>query len=164
MRKLPIAKMAEVGNPVPSSILELGTRLARVVALYPSRRAAAKICERTDEMLARYEKGLADPPFSVVAKLALDKGVSLEWLATGEGPMERGASPAAPPPAPLDSALMQDCVALVLESINERGVVLANARFVECVLLLYELAIEVPNGDRRAWLDLTGKKTLRLAG
>jgi len=161
MRKLPIAKMAEVGNPVPSSILELGTRLARVVALYPSRRAAAKICERTDEMLARYEKGLADPPFSVVAKLALDKGVSLEWLASGEGPMERGVPPAAPP---LDSVLMQDCVALVLESLSERGVSMPNARFAECVLLLYELALEVPNGDRRAWLDLTGKKTLRLAG
>ncbi|SBV90485.1 putative Phage repressor [uncultured Alphaproteobacteria bacterium] len=39
------------------------------------------------DQLARYIKGQSSPPFEVLAKLAIAKGVSLDWVATGTGAM-----------------------------------------------------------------------------
>lgn len=51
------------------------------------------------DQLARYVKGQNAAPFEVLARLAGAKGVSLDWLATGRGPMRPEAEPAAQPPA-----------------------------------------------------------------
>lgn len=159
MGKLPFAKMDEVGNLVPSSAAELGTRIAQVVARYPSRRAAAKACDRTDDMVSRYEKGLADPPISVLAKLAEPHGISLDWIGTGQGPVERGAVPE-PTVKPLDTELLRSC----LDLIEELAPTLAAAQKAEAVGLLYELALEEPADTRVVWLQTKGPKIARLAG
>lgn len=49
---------------------------------------AAKRADKSVKQLRRYVHG-GDPPFSVLNKLAIASGVSIEWLATGEGPMRR---------------------------------------------------------------------------
>lgn len=66
---------------------ELSARIRRVVELFPSRRAAAKLCGRTEDMLLRYEKGTTDAPFIVLAQLAVAANVRIDWLATGKGAM-----------------------------------------------------------------------------
>jgi transcriptional regulator with XRE-family HTH domain len=157
--KLPFAKMDEVGNLVPSSAAELGTRIAQVVARYPSRRAAAKACDRTDDMVSRYEKGLADPPISVLAKLAEPHGISLDWVGTGQGAMERGAAPE-PVVKPLDTELLRSCVGLIEELAPSLGA----AQKAEAIALLYELALEEPADSRVVWLQTKGPKIARLAG
>jgi hypothetical protein len=47
-------------------------------------------------MLAKYLDGSSRPRFDAMARLALAGGVSLDWLATGEGPMRSDA----PSPTP----------------------------------------------------------------
>lgn len=65
---------------------ELGRRIKRVLELYPSRQKAADVSGRSDDQLAKYIAGRASPTFEAMARLLRAKGVSLDWLATGEGP------------------------------------------------------------------------------
>lgn len=66
---------------------ELGRRLTRVLDRLGTRRNAATVADRSVDQLAKYEKGIVEPPFSGIARLCLKAGVRMEWLATGEEPM-----------------------------------------------------------------------------
>jgi transcriptional regulator with XRE-family HTH domain len=65
--------------------VEFGERMRHLLDLYDSRPDAAEVAGVTPEHLASYMSGKAKPPFALVARLAKDRGVSLEWMATGEG-------------------------------------------------------------------------------
>jgi phage repressor protein C with HTH and peptisase S24 domain len=69
---------------------EFGERMKTLLDLYDSRPDAAEIAGVTPEHLASYIAGRAKPPFELVARLANDKGVSLHWLATGQGRPDLG--------------------------------------------------------------------------
>jgi hypothetical protein len=71
--------------PVPSSALELGTRIKFVLDLYENRASAARVAGKSVDMLTAYTKGRVAAPFEVLVNLALDKDIELRWLATGEG-------------------------------------------------------------------------------
>ncbi|WP_142849786.1 S24 family peptidase [Telmatospirillum sp. J64-1] len=70
---------------VPTSSREVGTRLELVMAQVGSRKNAAEIAGKSEDMLTRYAQGKTDAPFSVVARLAQAAGFSLDWIATGRG-------------------------------------------------------------------------------
>jgi len=72
---------------VPSSLVELGTRINAIVLLYQFKRDAAEACGVSVEQLKRYVRGISAPPFDVLARLAAGKSINLNWLATGEGGM-----------------------------------------------------------------------------
>lgn len=74
----------ERSSQVPAP--ELERRISALIGLFRSRTEAASVARMSTDQLARYEKG-GTPSFAPLAKLALAKGVRLEWLATGEGPM-----------------------------------------------------------------------------
>jgi phage repressor protein C with HTH and peptisase S24 domain len=80
----------------PAEILEPGAglqdRIRMVIALYKTQKEAAKAAGRTPESLQNWMKGNAAPPFDVMVNLALDKGVRLDWLATGIGQMKGESS------------------------------------------------------------------------
>ena len=67
----------------------LGERLGALVDMYETQREAAQVIGRAPETLQNWKKGRM-PFFGDVAKLARDKGVRLEWLATGDGAMLAG--------------------------------------------------------------------------
>lgn len=71
----------------------LQDRIRIVVGLYKTQKDAAKAAGRTPESLQNWMKGIAAPPFDVMVNLALGKGVRLDWLATGVGPMMGTAAP-----------------------------------------------------------------------
>jgi hypothetical protein len=154
-------KIGDLGNSVPSWTAEVGIRFGRVVALYPTRRAAAQICGKSEDMLSRYEKALSDPPFSVIAFLAIQKGVSLSWIFDGRGSMMADAPPA-PTTLPIDSALLTLVVAVVEGALVQRGRTLDALQKGEAIATLYELAAEQPEGERAGWVKGTGAKVLRL--
>jgi phage repressor protein C with HTH and peptisase S24 domain len=74
--------------------VELGERIRWLLDLFDSRNASAEIAGVTPEHLASYIAGRAKPPFELIGRLARAKGVSLDWIATGEG--ERTLAPSAP--------------------------------------------------------------------
>jgi len=80
---------SKVGRQRPSSGEELGRRISQVVALYQTKRKAAEVAEISVDQLSAYEKAKNKAPFEVLTRLARAKGVRLEWLASGEGPMLR---------------------------------------------------------------------------
>ncbi|HEY1630392.1 MAG TPA: helix-turn-helix domain-containing protein [Rhizomicrobium sp.] len=71
--------------------LPFGERMRYLLDLFESRPEAAKVANVTPEHLASYISEKAKPRFATVARLAQAKGVSLEWLATGEGRARAGA-------------------------------------------------------------------------
>ena len=77
----------QVGNGSPSLGPDLGTRISAVAARLGSRGKAAKVAEISDDALYTYISGRAKPSFPPLAKLCAATGVSLDWLATGDGPM-----------------------------------------------------------------------------
>jgi phage repressor protein C with HTH and peptisase S24 domain len=66
--------------------MELGVRIYWLLSLFENRQEAADIAGVTPEHLASYIRGSAKPPFELLNRLASAKGVSLDWLASGEGP------------------------------------------------------------------------------
>lgn len=89
---------AKASLPIPDG--GIGSRIGLVADRYETRTEAAAAAGVSVISLRRYIAEEQAPPFQVLAKLAMKKGISLEWLATGEG--EMGPSDAAPrrTPAP----------------------------------------------------------------
>ena len=88
--KLNVGGELERASRVPGD--ELERRISALVALFGTRTYAAEVAELSTDQLSRYEKG-GTPSFTPLAKLALAKGVRLEWLATGEEPMYESEPP-----------------------------------------------------------------------
>lgn len=67
-----------------------------LLGMFDSRVEASEVAGVTPEQLGRYlagargKGGTAKVPFDVLQRLALKKGVSLDWLATGEGQQQLG--------------------------------------------------------------------------
>ncbi|HEX4292959.1 MAG TPA: S24 family peptidase [Rhizomicrobium sp.] len=64
-------------------------RLRWLLDLFETRSEAGRIAGVTPEHLPSYLKSGARPRFDTIARLAAVKGVSLDWLATGQGPRLR---------------------------------------------------------------------------
>ena len=103
---------------LPTSASELGSRFEAAIALFRTKKEAADTLDISTDQLTRYIKGQASPPLVLLARLTAAKGVRLDWLATGRGPMLAAEQPPPPAstnsPAPLDA----DLVGRVLEAIS----------------------------------------------
>lgn len=76
----------------------LGERIAALVRLHGGRAAAARAAGISADQISRYVQGRSSPGFETLARLARGRGVSLDWLWSGEGPMllaDRAGSPQA---------------------------------------------------------------------
>ena len=110
-----------------------------------TRKAAAAAAGISDDQLTNYAKGRAKPPFSVMAALCAEAGVSLDWLATGEGPKEapglaEGAGPHNQVPAgAIDYDLLAGTVQALEEVLAKRGLLLPPDKKGQAVSLLYKL-------------------------
>lgn len=66
----------------------LNDRIEVVADMLGSRKKAVEIAKISRDQLQRYIKGESVPPLDVAARLAQGAGVSVHWLATGEGSMK----------------------------------------------------------------------------
>lgn len=71
--------------PIPGK--KLGDRIEAVADLLGTRINAAFVAGVSVDMLAKYIAGTSRPRFDAMVRLAAAAGVSLDWLATGEGEM-----------------------------------------------------------------------------
>lgn len=74
-------------------------RMRIVVDMFESRAEAARQCGVTDATIKRWITGQADPSRTNLVRLAQAAGVSIAWLATGEGSPDNAAVQAPPPKA-----------------------------------------------------------------
>jgi phage repressor protein C with HTH and peptisase S24 domain len=66
--------------------MTFGDRLSGLLDEFDSRGAAAAVAGVVPDQLGRYVRGAAKPPLEVIARLAQEKNISLDWLWNGEGP------------------------------------------------------------------------------
>lgn len=78
-------KAADEGVSFPNTGIE--TRVAAVADLYESRKQAAATAQVALSSLQRWISGDGMPAFGSLALLASGKGISLDWIATGQGEM-----------------------------------------------------------------------------
>lgn len=119
--------------------------------------------------LETYITGKAEPKVSRVVAIAGAAGVTIDWLASGEGPMERGAlsqgelhptrDPQFKPFVNLDRDLLTDMVVAVEEELAERGLTLAPHRKGELIATLYEMEAEE---EQEQHADVTQRNVRRL--
>lgn len=100
-------------------------------------------------MLAKYLDGSSRPRFDSMARLASTGGVSLDWLATGEGPMRPEGSPwgiqtqyqggmdGGPPPAfsavSAEVSGVKSAVALAVAALGDHGQTIRPERLAELI-------------------------------
>lgn len=70
----------------------IGTRVAYIANLVGGKRALANLIGVHETQLYRYIKEENIPAVDIVAGMAKAGKVSMDWLATGEGPMRKGES------------------------------------------------------------------------
>lgn len=75
----------EEGTAVPGFREELGTRLRKLESGFANREEAARAAGVAKSTLQRWIEGKSDPSFEGLVRLAAAAGVSVEWLATGQG-------------------------------------------------------------------------------
>lgn len=66
---------------------DLGPRLSELVRVLGGPVKAASLVGVTSEQVTRWIRGLAKPPFYALARLCAAAGISVDWLATGLGPI-----------------------------------------------------------------------------
>lgn len=97
----------------PRFEIDLGNRIRAVADMYASRQDAASAAGCSKQSLDKYMKGEQSPTLKTMFMLAKGAGISLDWLATGDGPMlqsgrQYGAAMAtAEPLAPHDAPRSQ---------------------------------------------------------
>lgn len=72
---------------IPADGIE--SRIDEVCRRIGGRSAAASVAGVSDDMLRRYIRGDSKPTFEVIANLARAAGVSLDWVASGDGDQRR---------------------------------------------------------------------------
>lgn len=79
-----------IGDPIPAP--GIGSRITAAANLFASRIDAASYCGISSDTLRRWERDETVPSFDGLARLAHGANVSLDWLATGKGPMRGGST------------------------------------------------------------------------
>lgn len=94
------------------SVEDLGARIARVCKLLGGQERGAQVAGVSLSQMKRYITGRNEPKFVDMARLAIAAGVSIRWLATGDGPMLKPASlPLLPAGPELGEVLARDAPA-----------------------------------------------------
>ena len=122
LKKITRNLVASSGN---DDVGELATRLLSVCELFGTRRLAADAAGVHVDSLYKYLRGDAAPTFEVMAKLCRAKGVSLDWLASGDVPMYRSEAqnhPKASEPSPQWPARLEqpvDTLARIISTVDQ---------------------------------------------
>lgn len=77
----------DLSNSAPFPSAGIGTRIEAIIELYESRKQAAVTAGVSLSSLHRWTREEGVPAFDSLARLAMPKGVSLDWVATGLGNM-----------------------------------------------------------------------------
>ena len=124
-----------VPSLVPSYLAELGTRISAVAELYKDRKSAAAAAGVSTDQLARYMRGENQPTLLGAANMALQVGISVEWLATGEGEMKRAADNK---PPVVNYGLLQAAELAVHLFLEQEEAIAPPGRIAKLVIALYK--------------------------
>lgn len=127
---------------VPSLGMELGTRITEVCDLLETRKNAAKAAGVSPDQIHRWMRGENLRNFGSVVKLCGEKGVSLDWLSTGEGPMMRDQRTGLTPPINID--LLAQVIAMIDGWLEDQGREMKKSKKAQVIAMAYEMISDGP--------------------
>ena len=119
-----------------------------------TRKDAAAVAGVSTDTLQRYIREEVQPSFEPLARMAITAGVSMEWLATGEGAMQPDETRDRVLPPSVrrleeDVDLLQDVIEVTDELLEEHRIRLTPAKRARVYRLLFELC----SGDETQAID-----------
>lgn len=129
---------ASDSRPIPA--VGIGRRISDAATLVGTRKSAHSVMGVSSAALQRYIKGENMPPFDAVARLCVEAGVRMEWLATGDEPMRTAETASDGGSQPLRRDDLKMALQLATEALGDR--VLPPDKHAELVTLIYELLEE----------------------
>jgi hypothetical protein len=132
----------DAGAPVPGFTVELGSRISLAIDRIGGLKKAADAAGTSDETLANWRDGRSRPSLFGVIGLAQAAGVSLEWLAVGDGEKMRGGGEEVRPVLALDEDALRDAVVAIEEHLVERNQVLDPINKAVVISTLYHMRVE----------------------
>jgi len=133
----------ENGNSVPFQLEGIGTRISEVSRGIGTRKKAANIAGVSTDTLQRYISEDVKPSFEPLARLCIEVGASLEWLATGKGTMQpnmvaEGEVAYQSGKMIVNTELLQEVLETVETVLQERGCELRPDKKSELISIIYE--------------------------
>lgn len=100
--------------------------------------------------LETYLSGDAEPKTTRMVAIARAANVSVEWLATGEGPMRKAdASPAVAPP-PVNMHVLTEVISGIEQYLDDEDLEMKPDKKAELVVVLYEHFIDKGHAEKGA--------------
>lgn len=152
-----------------------GNRLSSVLELVGGLVGASKVIGVSDEQIGRWRSGRSKPQFFGLAALCDATGVSLDWLATGEGEMMRDAR-RGPPAFDVGLPLPEKAPAAIEPRVHVLAITKVESwlaqnprrrmtpeKKAEAIALIYDMILEaVGNPARSETIDRQVERILRL--
>ena len=104
-----------------------------------SANAFAQECGISESVFRKYLAGVSVPGADKLVDIARVGGVSLVWLATGEGAPSGGSSGAPGPSGPVDEALLETVIESVEAGLQQIGGQLAADKKAKLVTAIYRI-------------------------
>ena len=130
----------------------LAQRIAAMLALFPSRKAAAIAAGKTQETITAWSRGEGLAQFLALAAVAAEAGVSLDWLAFGgegarpEGPDEPGGARESMPHISGDCARLAElAVATTLAWLEENDIDLTGPMLARLIAKSFRALMDAPD-------------------
>lgn len=99
-------------------------------------------------------------PLGLVARFALEYGLSLDWILAGRGPKHAQDSAIPASDTPLDESLLTLSVETLRRELDGANLELPSDKFARAVVLVYSLLADVPEREKSAGGHV--KRVLRL--
>lgn len=136
-------------------LVGLASRLKQATRSAGGRKPAAEMAGVSVAQWDRYLAGGASPPFLTIVRFALQAGLSVQWLATGEGSMKG-------PPSAVDRELLARIVTLVEIEAVRRGSRPPPEKYGGLIAHVYAILSRVAAEERQAGSAEVVREVLRL--
>ena len=132
--------------------LQFASRLKALVDSYKSASALAREIGVVEGTIRKWANGLSQPKIGETINLAKALDVNLLWLATGEGPRDKGEenqeAPKEEPPGPLNMERLKQAIEAVDRGLQDHHKVMHPTPKAALVAAVYDLLMD--DGEQKA--------------
>jgi transcriptional regulator with XRE-family HTH domain len=130
-------------NVQPGKVDAFGERVEIAIEMAGGTTKMAEMAGVSTSVLSKWRRGESDPSRSRLVKMARAAGVSVEWLATGEGGPDQGATAPTELGKPdIDLDTLEEVAVKVLALLEQRRPDLSTKARARIVRLVYEFYIK----------------------
>ena len=126
------------GNSVPIYTSGIGARINELARLAGSKKKLANMAGLSESQLHRIASGDSQAKIENIAAIAINCGVSIDWLAIGKISQDSQGVCEQPLVYHTDAVMLQDVLTAVEKYLDEHDLVLEPGKKAELITLLYD--------------------------